>query len=79
MKSVRDTIEDNLAQTLKEEIDFEVMCSLLKDTGWHQVIIPKEHVSSANEWIKEHHVYARSNCYMIKDPNIALMFKLKWA
>lgn len=78
--NVRKQIEDNLAEIMKEEIDFEVMCSFLRDASWHQVIIPKNNVKGADEWIKQHsHVYARGNCYMIKDPEIALMFKLKWS
>jgi hypothetical protein len=58
MKITEDTWEAQAAKQLAIDIDREVFWGVLKDCGWHRVMISREtdnnHAIDITVWIKEH-------------------------
>jgi hypothetical protein len=82
---LEDQIMDRAAKQMADEIDFEVLCSLLADIGWTKVMLDTLGSNSRawdiKDWLsaeckKEYKQRGRSFVFESKDE--AALFKLTW-
>jgi hypothetical protein len=84
-----DTLVDELATVLQEEIDWEVMMDILKEAGythitmsWLVLRMNEAQVHAIKEWcranLKEHYS-GRGQDWLFKSEKDATMFVLKWS
>lgn len=76
-------LEEELAKTLAEEIDWEITSSLLVENGWTQVIIPeKADILVVWSWVRDNikgkNTHLRYDWVFEKQED-AIWFKLRWA
>ena len=79
---------DNQARLVKEEIDWEIMTKLLKETGWVQVSISTpwsdmtgEFVSEIKSWCRTNivgHYHGRGRTWLFEYQQDAVVFALRW-
>lgn len=86
MKNLEDQILEQQAKILQEEIDWEIMCSLMKDIGWTHVettwdMQSIEGAYELKEWCKKHlkgHHKGRGRNWLFELEKDAIIFALKW-
>lgn len=78
-------ITDILSEELKQEIDFDVLRSLLKNTGWCEVIRKQPMTSQESieldSWVEtycKHQVKTRGLVWLFESKNDANWFSLRW-
>jgi len=75
------------AKLMQEEIDWQILCSLLVETGWTKVYINWSNMSaSKSHYIKEWcrntltgHYKGRSGTWLFENEKDAIIFTLKWS
>lgn len=80
-------ISEEAVKILQEEIDWEVLCSFLKEVGWSEVKLewPRMTESLAHEikeWSKANlkgHYKGRGRTWIFEKEKDASMFILRWA
>lgn len=85
-ESLEDSILNDAALTLQEEIDWDVLCDILNNTlGWTKISIKRynnnEHAVNIHTWIEENcknTVKYRGNTFLFEDKKDAAWFSLKW-
>ena len=83
---LEDQIADELSRQLAEEIDFEVLCSLLVQTGWIQVKLedvlqPSKQTAGMVNWLHEEcsgHWRHRGKTFVFENKEDAALFRLTW-
>jgi hypothetical protein len=89
MKTAVQTLEDQYAEvaakTMADEIDREVLWSMLASIGWHRVMIDRlqdnNHAVDITYWLREHCAGAyerRGRDFIFEDGKDATMFIMKW-
>lgn len=85
--NLEDTISGRMAKQLQEEIDWEVLCSFLNDTGWTKVKIewPKNMTEAGaheiSEWCRANlkgEYKGRGHTWIFENGKDATIFLLKW-
>lgn len=81
-------IEDELANTLKEEIDWGIMCDMMVKLGYTKVEMKwPERINEVlaheiKEWCRatlQGHYQGRSNIWLFAKEKDAVLFSLRWA
>jgi hypothetical protein len=80
---VEEDILNRISKRISEEIDNEVMITMLRQVGW-QIIhtgITENQVMEVQSWIKDncvgnYHGYIKT--WVFENPQDAFLFKLKW-
>jgi hypothetical protein len=86
MKITGYTWEEQAAQHLADEIDREVFWGLLKDCGWHRVMLDRlqdnKHAIDITLWLEENvrNPYKRNGRdFIFSAERDAVLFILKWS
>jgi len=81
--SLQDQILDDLAKKMTQEIDNEVMCDLLEESGWVKVRARKTHDhADIAQWIKQNitgDVHGHMHTWAFTEPKDATAFILVWS
>lgn len=88
MKINEASMVEDMSRMIQEEIDWQIMCDIMKTLGWTEVKMPWDgymtdldaHV--LKEWCKENlqgNYNARGNTWMFQHEKDASMFILKWS
>lgn len=80
-------IGEAAAKILQEEIDWEVMCDLMKSMGWKVVELNWSHTTEDNaheikEWCRKNlkgHYKARGRTWIFENEQDANWFSLRWS
>ncbi len=81
---LHEDLENELAKTLQEEIDAEIMIGLLKECGWNEVELERMHKPEKQiieQWAQDNiknGVWTYGPVWMFKDDKEAMWFKLRW-
>ena len=83
--NLQEQMLEEAARKLAEDIDAEVFRGLLRDTGWHEVVLSwvmtHEVSKEIDEWverkIKGNH-WNRGLVWLFEDDTDAMWFKLRW-
>jgi hypothetical protein len=75
-----------MSQAIAEEIDWEVMCNLMTQGGWHKVKASTQYsmddYAAVKEWLNEHltgHYKCRFNTWLFECSEDAVLFSLRWS
>lgn len=88
MKINEETIVEDMAKLIQEEIDWEIMCDMMKTIGWTEVkmtwdgYMKESDAHMIKEWCKANltGMYrARGNTWVFAKEKDASMFILKWS
>jgi len=92
MKTATQVLEDHMAyeaaKRVAEDIDFEVMSTLLVESGWTKIELEtlgsNKKAIDMREWaeaegITAHGVYQRGRTWLFKCYEDAILFKLTWS
>jgi hypothetical protein len=77
-------IIDEAAERLSKDIDFEVMMSVMIESGWTKVVLNPmtwEDSYAVDEWVSKNvkgNFDTRGLVWIFKDPKDATWFKLRW-
>lgn len=82
---LEDEMTKILAQEMQREIDAEVLRSMFKELGWHEIVLtPMTHEKgkAIDQWVHEH-LKGRSHwthglVWLFEEDRDAMWFKLKW-
>ena len=75
-------LEDELAKALQEEIDWEIMCDLMKSIGWTQVEIDRPSTEDILVWCEKNlkgKYKVHSYVWMFERPEDATWFTMRWS
>lgn len=81
-------VEDELARTIQEEIDWEIMCDMMVKLGYTKIEmkwpdrIDEVIAHNIKEWCRENlqgHYQGRKNIWLFADEKDAVLFSLRWA
>lgn len=80
-------LEEQLARTMAEEIDWEIMCDLMTSIGWRLVRTKKsmydtEDAYNIKQWVAKHckgNHKARGDTWIFERAEDATWFALKWS
>lgn len=81
---LHEDLENELAKTLQEEIDAEIMQSMLRDCGWAEVVLERMHKPEKRiieQWADNNikkGVWTHGPVWLFKDPKEANWFALRW-
>jgi hypothetical protein len=77
---------DDLARAIADQIDWNIMCELMTQSGWHRVEASNEYniddYCTVKEWLKEHvkgHYKCRFNTWLFERSEDAVWFALRWS
>lgn len=82
--SIKDTIIDEAAKRMAEDIDFDVLTSLFVESGWTKIVLKPmtwEDGLEIDGWVEKNvkgDFQTRGLVWVFKDPNEANWFKLRW-
>jgi hypothetical protein len=88
MKNTEETMVEDMAKMIQEEIDWEIMCDMLKTIGWTEV---KMKWSDRMNELQAHHIKewcrtnlsgiyrGRGSIWMFSKEKDAVLFSLKWS
>lgn len=84
--SIHNDLIADMSQTIQEEIDWEIMCDLMKSIGWTQIDLEKDRMSDSKvhkikEWCRTNltGIYrARGRTWIFSKEKDAVLFSLKW-
>jgi hypothetical protein len=75
-----------MSQAITEEIDWEIMCDLMTQVGWHKVKASTQYsmddYAMVKEWLTEHltgHYKCRFNIWLFECSEDAVLFSLRWS
>lgn len=84
--NVQEEMIDRMAREIAAEIDFEVMTSLMMQSGWHKVKLERfknnNHAIDIALWVEEHAVgghIKHGSTFVFEEKGDAVNFALKWA
>lgn len=85
-EEIRKDIEDQLANNIREEIDFSIVADILREDGWTKVTIDRftdnHHAIDIRYWLEENiklnDYFYRGTVFLFKDSRYATMFILRW-
>lgn len=85
MKTLEDEIIEQSAKRLAEDIDAEIMRGLLKESGWHEVVLQwimtHEVSQEVDEWVerktKGKH-WNRGLVWLFENDTDAMWFRMRW-
>jgi len=80
-------ITNDITKRLQEEIDWDIMCSILTDIGWYKVetskaYMPDEDSSMIKEWCDKNlrgTYKALGKTWIFEQEKDAMWFALKWS
>lgn len=81
---MKNTLDDDMAAILTEEIDWCIVTDILVESGWTEIIVPSttpDNYIKMQEWAKVtlHNDYqGRDNRWAFVDPSEAAMFAMRW-
>ncbi len=82
--NIQDEYMEQVSKQMAQDIDAEVMHGVLKDCGWHEVVLKRMHKPEkriieqwANDRIKNG-VWTYGPVWMFKDSKEANWFALRW-
>lgn len=78
-----ESLEEELAKTLAEEIDWEIISSTLIENGWTRVTIPENsNILNVFHWVQDNikgkNTHLRSD-WIFQNSDDAAWFKLRWS
>lgn len=85
---IKEVIEGELAKTLQEEIDWEIMCDMMVTLGYTKVemkwseMMNEVEAHMIKEWCRENlqgHYQGRGKIWMFEKEKDASMFILRWS
>ena len=85
---LEDELAAEMSKQIQEEIDWEVMCELMKEVGWTKIKMNWPHLMSEQdayeikEWCKENltgNYKGRAKIWVFELAKDASMFALRWA
>lgn len=85
MSDLQDKISAELAEQLCSDIDFQILSTILVDSGWHRVVLTpmtKEESDAIDQWIDTNvkgQYNNRGLVWIFEDRGDAVNFTLKWA
>ena len=89
MKLNEDLLATTLAKEIQEEIDWEVMCELMTEIGWHKIQMPVSWSSMTSEfqyevkhWTSNNmkgNYKARGRTWLFEKEKDAILFSLRWS
>jgi hypothetical protein len=76
----------DMSQAIADEIDWEIMCNLMTQVGWHKVEASTQYstndYSKLKEWLNEYikgHYKCRFNTWLFERSEDAVWFALRWS
>ena len=89
IKDLEQELAEKLSNGMAEEIDWDLLCDMLKEVGWVKVAIsePWSNMTSSfaheiKEWCKENikgHYKARGRVWLFEKEQDAEWFMLRWS
>jgi hypothetical protein len=82
--SIKDTIIDEAAKRMAEDIDFDVLTSCFVESGWTKIVLKPmswEDGLEIDGWVEKNvkgDFQTRGLVWVFKDPKEANWFKLRW-
>jgi hypothetical protein len=74
---------DDAAKAIADEIDWNIMCDLMTQVGWHRVeAAPPNDYAAVKEWLSLHvkgHYKSRYSTWMFEQSEDAMWFALRWS
>jgi hypothetical protein len=78
-----DELASAMTLAIQEKIDWNIMCELLTQLGWHRVeAAPPNDYAAVKEWLKLHvkgHYKSRYSTWMFEQSEDAMWFALRWS
>jgi hypothetical protein len=78
-----DDLAGAMASAIQEEIDWEIICELMTQAGWHTVKAePPPDYAAVKEWLGQHvkgHYKCRYSTWIFEQHQDAAWFALRWA
>lgn len=90
MSGINDKIEDELAKILQEDIDWEIMVSLMVEVGWRKVTLTKpstchtsffDDLQEIQDWCDLNVLgkyMSRHKTWIFAEEKDAMLFSLRW-
>lgn len=82
---LHEDLEHELAKTLQKEIDAEILRSMFREIGWHEVVLSPmtyERGKEIDKWIREtvkgRSHWAHGLVWLFEQEQDAMWFKLRW-
>lgn len=82
---LREELEAEMARALQEQIDAEIMRDMLKESGWHEVVLrwimTHEVSHEVDDWVNRNikdGYWNRGLVWLFKSDTEAMWFKLRW-
>ena len=86
MNQIEQSIADEMANQIKEEIDREILFDMLEQFGWTRIVLSSKWLPVSgielHEWRVKNltgHYKAHDNVWMFEKSQDALIFSLRWA
>ena len=82
--SLQEELIKHAGNRMAAEIDFEILCGLLVDIGWHKVILRPmtgETSTELDAWVEHHvqgHYHTMGLVFVFEDYKDANWFTLRW-
>lgn len=83
--ALHEEIMDQAAKRLAEEIDAEIMRGLLKESGWHEVVLQwimtHEVSQEVDEWVERKtkgKYWNRGLVWLFENDTDAMWFRMRW-
>ena len=83
--TLQEEIMEQAARRMAEDIDAQVVRGLLKDSGWHEVVLDwimtHEVSKEVDDWVSAHakeEFWNRGLVWLFKCDTDAMWFKLRW-
>lgn len=83
--NLQEEIYSAAAERLAKDIDAEVMRTVLRESGWHEVVLQwvmtHEQSREVDEWVEQKSKGEYWNCglvWLFKNETDAMWFKLRW-
>jgi hypothetical protein len=81
-----DELAGAMTLAIQEEIDWEILCELMTQVGWHTVKANTrfdiDNYAAVTEWLNQHvkgHYKCRFNTWLFEQSEDAMWFALRWS
>jgi hypothetical protein len=78
-----EVLVSDAAKAIADEIDWEILCELMTQAGWHTVkAAPPNDYAAVKEWLSLHvkgHYKSRYSTWIFEQSEDAMWFALRWS
>ena len=81
-----DDLADAMSQAIADKIDWDIMCDLMTQVGWHRVEANTrfdiDNYAAVTEWLNEYvkgHYKCRYSTWIFEQSEDAMWFALRWS